>query len=285
MRVIYLDVLAGVNFAMDYLLLCGTARLSGVYAPRMRLCAGAAAGACYAVLSCLPPGAWCTTLLGQIAAAMLMTRLTFGGRPWSELARLTMLFGLLSCACAGGALALGHISDVSFFAGGGFYVDVPMRVVAAAGAVCWVLSGVLFRGHAEDGIKQRQIAHVQLAFSGQTADYTLLVDSGNELSDPISGKPALVLDRRAAARVLPIAAAVPLAGLHEGNASAILAALPGDCRPRFQLLPYQAVGRKAGLLLAFRPERILREGKPWQGLAAISPEPVAGGRYEGLIGF
>lgn len=283
MRVIYLDVLAGINLAMDYLLLCGTARLAGVYASRGRLALGAAAGAGYAVLSCLAPAL--AALPAQGAAGLVLVRLAFGARKAGELTRLTLLFLLVSCACAGGALALGRVSDASFFAGGGYYIDVPFRVVAAAAALCWVLTGFLFRGHAGDAVKGRQTARVRLAFAGRRADFTLLVDSGNELADPISGKPALVLDRRAAARVLPPAAAAPLAGLQADNAPAVLAALPGAYRARFQLLPYRAVGRESGLLLAFRPDGAEKDGKAWPGLAAIAPGPVAGGRYEGLIGL
>ncbi len=84
---------------------------------------------------------------------------------------------------------------------------------------------------------------------------------------------------------LLLEAAVPLAGLRADNAPAVLAALPGAYRAQFQLLPYRAVGKESGLLLAFRPERAARDGVPWQGLAAISPERVANGQYEGLIGL
>ncbi len=283
MQVVYLDVLAGVNLAMDCLLLSGTARLAGVYLPRTRLLLGAGGGAAYAVFSCFFP-ALCT-LPAQGLAGLILVRLTFGPRQTAALIRLTLLFYLLSCACAGCALALGQVRGISFFVGSGYYVNVPFRVVACAAALSWALAGLLFRGRAGDGVQGRQTARVRLVFGGQAADFTLLVDSGNELSDPLSGKPALVLDRRAAARLLPVEAVVPLAGLRENNAPAILAALPNLCRTRFQLLPYRAVGQEHGLLLAFRPDSALREGKPWQGLAAISPAPVADGRYEGLIGL
>lgn len=285
MQVIYLDVLAGVNLAMDCLLLGGTARLAGIYASRGRLLLGGAAGAAYAVLTCLPGLELLGSLPAKAACGLALVRLTFGRRRAPALIRLALLFWLLSCACAGGALALGQVSGASFFAGGGYYVDVPLRVVAAAAALSWALAGLIFRGQGGDGVRGRQTARVRLDFAGQSAEFTLLVDSGNELSDPVSGRPALVLDRRAAARVLPVEAAVPLAGLRQDNAPAVLAALPGACRGRFQLLPYRAVGRDSGLLLAFRPDRAAREGAPWPGLAAISPSPVAGGRYEGLIGL
>ena len=281
MRVIYADVLAGVNLAMDYLLLAVAARLSGTYCTRPRLLLGAALGAGYAVASCLGGMSWLSLLPVRAAAGFVMVRAAFGARRAAELARLTALFWLVSCAMAGGALALGQISDTAFLAGGGFYLDVPFRVVVAAAAADWALTGLLLRGE----VKARQTARVHLDFAGRGADFSLLVDTGNELSDPVSGKPALVLDRRAAARILPIEAAIPLAGLRSDNAPAVLAALPGTCRTQFQLLPYRAVGQENGLLLAFRPARAVRDGRPWLGLAAISPERVANGQYEGLIGL
>ena len=142
MRVIYVDVLAGVNLAMDYLLLAAAAKLSGAYCTRARLLAGAALGACYAVASCGVP--FLTLLPVKAAAGFLMVRLCFGARSAAELVRLAALFYLVSCAAAGGALALGKVSDTTFFAGGGYYIDVPFRVVAAAGAVSWGLTGLLF---------------------------------------------------------------------------------------------------------------------------------------------
>ena len=56
--VIYLDVLALVNLCMDYILLLATARIAGVFVPRLRLAAGAAAGAAYAVCAVLPATAF-----------------------------------------------------------------------------------------------------------------------------------------------------------------------------------------------------------------------------------
>ncbi len=52
--VIYLDVLALINLAMDYLLLLATARIAGVFTARRRLLFGAGLGALYAVFSMLP---------------------------------------------------------------------------------------------------------------------------------------------------------------------------------------------------------------------------------------
>lgn len=281
MRVIYLDVLAVVNLAMDYLLLTAAARLSGIYCTRLRLLGGAGLGALYAVLSCLPGLELLSMLAVKALVGFGMVRLAFGGRRLAELTRLTLLFWMVSFVFAGGAFALGQLSGNFFFAGGGYYIHVPLGVTVLAAALCWALTGLIFRGEAKQTAPQT--ARVQLTFGQQQAAFTLRVDTGNDLTDPVSGKPALVLDRRAAARILPIEAALPLAGLKTDNAAAVLEALPAAYRTRFQLLPYRALGREHGLLLAFRPDSAVAFGKPWVGIAAISPDPIA--QYEGLIGF
>ena len=78
MRVIYVDVLAGVNLAMDYLLLAAVARLSGAYCTRPRLLAGAALGAGYAVASCLEGLTWLSLLPVKAIAGAGMVRTAFG---------------------------------------------------------------------------------------------------------------------------------------------------------------------------------------------------------------
>lgn len=283
MRVIYIDVLFGVNLAIDYLLLCGTSRLSGIFTERFRLAFGAAFGAAYAVFSCFPSFAALSLLPIQLISGLFMVRIAFGSRKIDELLTISTLFLFLSCAMAGAAFALGKVTDVSFFTGSGYYIDVPFRVVAAAAALSWVATGFLFRGRARDRVENRPCAQVKLCFHGRQATYHLLIDTGNSLTDPVSGRPALILDRRAAARLLPTETAVPLAGLTTENAPAVLAALPGAYCTAFQLIPYRAIGKNHGLLLAFRPDSATYNGKAWNGLAAISPERVADGQYEGLI--
>ena len=105
--VIYLDVLAAVNLAMDYLLLLATARIAGVFVPRLRLLAGAAAGAAYAVCAVLPATAFLQNSLWELASGLGMVALAFlpcKGR----FVRLSVVFALVSCACAGAADGVGR---------------------------------------------------------------------------------------------------------------------------------------------------------------------------------
>ncbi|MFR4973109.1 MAG: sigma-E processing peptidase SpoIIGA [Butyricicoccus pullicaecorum] len=127
--VIYLDVLAAVNLAMDYLLLLATARIAGVFVPRMRLLIGAAVGAAYAVCAVLPATTFLQNGLCELAAGVGMVALVFAPCK-GRLVRVSVVFGLVSCACAGAVMALGR--RPALCRKGAYYLDVPLRVVIVA---------------------------------------------------------------------------------------------------------------------------------------------------------
>lgn len=282
--VIYLDVLAVVNLAMDYLLLLATARIAGVFVPRLRLLLGAATGAAYAVCAVLPATTFLQSGLCEIAAGIGMVALVFAPCK-GRLVRVAVVFALVSCACAGAVMALGQATGAMLRVGGAYYLDVPLRVVIPAALLCWCASGILFRGTAGQNGAERPSAQAELRFADRRTRVHLLCDTGNTLCEPVTGRPALLLDRAAAARLLPAELAGVVSGLRSDNAGDQMASLPDAWRTRFCLLPYRAVGQSGGLLLAFRLDDVhLEAGTTDCRLAAISAQPIAGGRYDGLIG-
>lgn len=282
--VIYLDVLAAVNGTVDYLLLLATARLAGIFPDRRRLLGAAAVGALFAALSVLPPLTFLSGPLCVLLCGALLPALAFG-LDRTRLPRMTVLFLLTAGACAGTVLAVSNWTGALLRIGSAYYLDVPLEVVLPAALLCLGAVSVLFRGAAGKNGGERPSEIVRLTYGERTARFLLLQDTGADLCDPLSGRPALLLDREAAKRLLPAPLHPLLDRLRADNAAALLTELPPAEAHRFCLLPYRAVGQHGGLLLAFRPARVLRGEKEAPHLAALLPEPVAGGRYDGLIGI
>ena len=106
----------------------------------------------------------------------------------------------------------------------------------------------------------------------------VLHDTGNDLTEPVSGKPVVVLERKTAECLLDTK-------LPFGSASAQLTALPENLAARCGLLPFHAVGTDGGLLLYFRPDSVLRaDGTALDCVCAVSAVSIGQGAYEGLIG-
>lgn len=272
---VYLDVLWLVNLVMDYLILLAVARLTATYISRLRLLLGATFGAFYAVSTVF----WSALsgVIPMLVCGFLMVFIVFSAyRP--RMLRIYLVFLLIAGAFAGIAIAVGQMSGAMLRVGGGYYLQVPLRVVLPSACLCYVASGWLLRGM---GAPQ-QLETVCITLEGRTQTYALLCDTGNQLCDPMTGKPALVLGRGAVARLFPVELIPSLLALQTQSAVQVYSTLPMTWRSRFVLLPYRTAGED-GMLLAFRPDAITRAGKAYTALVAIGKTEFEG-RYEGLIG-
>lgn len=199
--IVYWDLVAAWNFALDYLLLLCTLRLAGRPARRRRLALGAALGAAYAVVSLvLPFSPW---LL--LAAMALMCLAAFGRERWL---RLTPLFALLACSLGGLVLLLGRVGGgAARLARGMVYAELPWGVFGGAMGLARLLFALVFRGGARHGAAE--LVHTCVECGGVRADVTLLRDTGNTLTDPLTGEGVPVIERAALA-ALPIEAEMQL---------------------------------------------------------------------------
>lgn len=250
---VYLDIVILLNFLVDWLLLLGTNRLCG-YPPGLKRTALAAGlGGIYAGGCLLPGFAFLGNLFWRFVSFMLIVWLAFG-LSISSLRRGTV-FILLSMALGGIAIGFGK---------GGFW---PL-VLAAAGVslMCWIG----FRGK----LGTAAYVPVEITFAGKHLQLMALKDTGNNLRDPVTGRPVLVIGAEAAQKLTgltPLQLKQPLQSI---------ACLPGS-----RLIPYRTVGQPCGMLLAMRIHDVKIAGKRESVLVAFAPDILSSeGAYQALTG-
>lgn len=274
MDIIYADRLFCINFIVDYLLLLITGRLCALELKRRRYVLGAVLGGAYAVLAVLPGMDFLAEGPVKLAMAAAMVLAAFGGE--RKLVRPALTFLAVSAALGGGIWAL------SMFSGGlrstAAVVPVSLRTLVMAFALCYALVSLAF--HRFGKRAERRLCRVELEFLGGRTAFQALEDSGNELTDPVSGCAVMVAERRALEAVLPELPA-------EADAAAILERAGTDprCQGRFRLVPYSAVGVESALLAAFRPDRLTVDGRVEKGvLVAVAPNRLcADGEYSAVF--
>ncbi len=277
---VYLDVCFLMNMLMDFITLLAAGRLGGLRLQRRRLLAASAGGGAYAVLALLCP--WAAWLPFQILVGAALCRAAFARQ--GPFGRIYALYLVVAASFAGLALALGAVSGQRLRLGAGYYFVVPLRLLLLAAAIGYAVSGLLLRGDARHGALRREITILRIRFMGKECTASVLQDTGNDLTEPVSGRPVLVLSSAALQPMLS-GCGIVLQGLNAENAAQILSALPPAALPRFGLLPFHAVGTETGMLLYFRPDAVLQpDGSALDCVIAISPQPVGKGSYEGLIG-
>lgn len=248
--IIYADLVAILNFCVDFLLLLGTNRLTGFPQAVGRCALASILGAVYAVVCLVPGWMFLGGIVWRIVSLGAMGMIAFGS-PWCT---RTPIFLLLNLAL-GGAAALLQTRD--FFA--------PIGAAACLGTLCRVGLG--------GRIGSRRLVQVEITGGCGSVTLTALRDTGNNLHDPITGQPVIVVDG---------AAAGALTGLSAAQLRDPLGTMASHPIKGLHLIPYSAVGRENGMLLAQKLS--VRIGKEeGRRMVAFAPEGL-GGDYRALTG-
>lgn len=245
---IYLDVLVMLNFLVDFLLLMGTNRLAGHPLGVRRALMAGALGGIYGGACVLQGLTFLAATHWRLVALGLMAVLAFGCS--RDALRRGMLFVLLSMALGGVAMGLERGSFWSL-----------LWAAGAVGAMC------VFGFSGRIGTQYVPVKIGDCAF-------TALVDTGNTLTDPLTGQQIMVVSVNIGKRLLKLEAR------ELADPVGVLERVSGT-----RLVPFHAVGRSGGVLPVKRFENV-QVGK-WRGslLVAFAPNELGQGKpYEALTG-
>lgn len=251
---LYVDSLFFINLCMNlYLLILVGKSIPGTATP-WRLLTGAAVGALCFVLPFfgnLPGGmklavCGCTGTVGMLCIA-------FPVRSFKMFLKLLEKLLLYSFGIGGGLLFL--IARFPRIRG---FLTAGCGILCAGGVL------FLFWGRFHRGMKDRQsICRATLVRGGRRMTVAALVDSGNSLTEPISGKPVCVVDEK----------------LYRG--------LWGSETTGYRAIPYHSIGKKHGIMQAYLLQTLLVEIEGVKLMlqdvyVAVSKEPIMGaGEAEG----
>lgn len=256
---VYLDCAFALNAAVDYALCLLTARLAGIPLRRRRYLAAALLGGLYGAAVFLPGMPWLSAWPIQAAVWVLMTLLAYGRE--DRWLRLTLLFGLLAFLLAGTVLALGGAAPAHV------WVTLPL-----CAALLWLV--LRHMTSIQTGLQGKRLPF-RLSVGGRIVSGIALLDTGNQLRDPVLGTSVLVLSPEKGRQLLPrelgcLSLQDPTEALE-----AIRTAAP-ELKPR--LLPYRSVGRSAGMLVVLRADRLELRGRRGPAVSvALSPSPLGEG--------
>lgn len=258
MDIIYADTLFALSVGTDYLLLLVTGRFCALRLRRWRYLGAAVLGGLYAVAVFLPGCAWLAHPLVELCAAGIMGLAAYGGE--ARLFRCLGAFLAVSASFGGAAWAvcMRRGPDFPLLAG----------VFLGSYALLSLLSYTRRRRAREHRVE------VTLTLGDRSAHFTALEDSGNCLTDPITGARVLLATPRALGPLFP-------GWETQLSRDAVELVQARDAPCRFRLLTCTGVGGCA-LLAAFRPDTVTVEGEGRDMLAAVSPAAHGDG-FDGIV--
>lgn len=245
--ILYADVLFLVDLSMDYLTLQFCSRLTHRRVHSLRLLIAAAVGALGSVLLlCLQADRGTTFFTGLLLSA-IMTAITFsfGKTAGAFLRQYLLVWG--SGAITGGCMSL------LLSLGTPVYLSSPSENTPAFLPVFIATIGMVY---SLLRILQKRLqvktAEVQITCHDKTVRCTVLVDSGNLLIDPLTGRAVVLVSQQA------------LAELHLPEAENAIGRIP---------IPANSV-HGTRLLWGFRPDTLYIGGVARDALVATEPVPI-----------
>jgi stage II sporulation protein GA (sporulation sigma-E factor processing peptidase) len=255
---VYADLLFLINAGMDGLCLLLTGRLLHRRIKAWRVAVGAVLGGVYAVAALLLPDmGQAPSLLCDLAVCIIMCATVFGARRRGWLKGILAAAGAyfaLSMALGGVMTALYHLlnragvasllAGLSEGGGDGLGSWLFLALVLIGGGVSLWGGRLLRRSRAV------RICTVAVELDGRTAALRGMVDSGNLLRDPMSGRVVICADGKALRGIL----SPSLAAVMKGASPDAVRLSPADAR-RVRVIP-AGTATGEGLLYGFVPDHI-----------------------------
>lgn len=263
MRTIYVDVLLGLNLFINYFLLLAVSKFLVWEAKRGRLLLAAWVGAFYSLTILLPEAPAVLSLLVKLLVSMLLVRIAWPFRGWAPFFKAVAVFYLMNFAFAGFMLAVWY-----FLAPGGLtirnsivYFSVSPLLFLLLTILSYLMIRLLQRFTGRGQVKE-EACEVTVFYKGESFSCDACVDTGNQLEEPFSGYPVIVIESG------------KLGGMRPAEDA-------------FRVVPFRAV-HSEGLLKAFRPDKVvIRLGEKSleckNVYIAISETPLSSGAFSALV--
>ncbi len=265
---VYLDVLVLENLLMNYLILAVTSRFLKQKRKPWRLLLGSAIGVIYALLFLFFPFLQTSSaivVLCKFLLSLLMIAATFYPRRIRDFLGALGCFYAVTFLMAGTAFAVILMGvPIGSIQNGAFYLnwDSPINYLLLVIGCGWILLHTLYSYLKEKQRLDKCLVSLYLEFDGNGLWVPALVDTGNELKDPFTGIPVIIVETEAISSLLPGCLQQTVSG---GDTSRLLERedllAQSGWATRFRLVPYRSLGCPDGMLPGFKPDVLAIRGK------------------------
>ncbi|MGF9818469.1 sigma-E processing peptidase SpoIIGA [Brevibacillus agri] len=299
--VVYLDIILLLNLAIDTLLLWFTAYFRKERVVWWRMIAAALFGCSYLVFFFFPAFSsmyqWSVKLLFSI----LMLWIAFGNRRLLSFAQNLIIFYFVAFVFGGGVFGLQYflapqneiVNGLVVTHNDGFGVGFKptLAIVAVGFTLVFFLGKKSYKAIQEPRRIETFLVDVVVTIAKEKVICRGLVDTGNQLHEPITRLPVMIIESRMLAHLLPpslLRQTDENGGVWE-KLDGSWDDLPIEWQSRVRLIPYRSVSRGMDFLLAIKPDHVLvvQEGLRYETekvLIGLNPIPLsADGKYQAIV--
>ncbi|PAD84403.1 sigma-E processing peptidase SpoIIGA [Niallia circulans] len=260
---IYLDVIWLLNFLFDSLLLYLTGILLKKKIIHWRILLGGLIGSLIILFSITPLSPYTNHPISKLLFSIVMVATAFGYKRLRTYIQALMIF-YLATFLIGGTLIGAHYfiqfdfdlsSSVLLASIKGFGDPISWLFVLIGFPIAWYFSRRNVEGMEVTKIQYEQIIDVIFQVGGKEFSIKGLVDSGNQVYDPISRLPVMFVSLKNIEKDMP----AEIIRLTDQPEAIIYGSQPiaPEWESKMRIIPYKVVGKDHQLLIAVKPDSLL----------------------------
>ncbi|MFC0271204.1 sigma-E processing peptidase SpoIIGA [Metabacillus herbersteinensis] len=266
---IYLDVIWFLNFSFDLLLLLLTAIVLKRKVYKIRLCLAAIVGSSIVVLMFTPFSYLVIHPIGKMIVSMLMVWIAFGFKRFRSFFQSLLVFYFVTFM-VGGAMIGTHyflqaemtlLNGVMMTNSTGLGDPISWLFVVIGFPIAWFFSRSRLEGIETKKIHFDQLVSVSIKVDDTHFIVRGLIDSGNQLYDPLTRSPVMIIDTQKIEEHLPEQL------FKQAIQKDVMSSLTNEngkghsWEHRIRIIPYRVVGQDHQFLLGFKPDEVVIETK------------------------
>lgn len=298
---VYLDVLFLRELIVDAILLLVTAWVRKCKPNPWRIIAAAAIGALYVICMLFPALSMMYHLLVKIFISLLILYVSFGFASLQQYLKDVATFYTVNFVAAGGLLGVQYMlmkssSEVwSSIAIAGDYVSAQFKMGFFYFFATFAIAIYLFRhvilSKRMQELVLSHLADVTIHIDEMSFQCRGLIDTGNQLYDPLTRLPVMIVQTTCLQEVLPAAF---LTYLQKGEMDRAITSVTGEhdstlLQHRLRLVPYRGINRNSQFMVAIKPDRVVveRDGQSYESSKLLigfdGGQLSTNGSYEAII--
>ena len=205
---IYIDILFMINFVINILIVEGCGLLINRETKWYKTLLAAFVGALYAVAVFFPNLTLLKSAVMKILVSGIMVGLAFKIKKKSAFLKVWCSFYLVSFIFGGAIIAIMSLTGIgaktgAIISNGSIYFSLPWKMVLLSSGVVYLVLTVFSR------IRKKRISNkavervLKIYINGKKIEMNAIIDTGNSLSDPITGCPVIVCEYDELKCILP----------------------------------------------------------------------------------
>lgn len=255
---IYIDVVLIENLIMNYIILLATGIILKTKIKHIRLIVASFIGAIYTIITYVITIKIYSNFFFKLLLSIIMIYIAFNPQNIKQMWKQLVIFYLTSFIFGGAAFALIYVIKPQeiLMRNGLFLGTYPLKSIILSAIIAFIIILITFKMVKNKISKKDMFRQINIVIEEKRITVKSMLDTGNMLKEPITGKPVIVVEHTCLYDLLPKQILNNIEQILVGNFDNIADDIKNKYITKLKFIPFTSLGKQNGMLLGIQPNYV-----------------------------